>query len=385
MERSGSPPEEDPHKDHPLYWRNFEGGLLEPEYFWRDHQQWLADAGYMLRPRFREDWQPSWLKSNKLWFQCEDGDTTIRESIMDAVRISDGRIVTIKRVQKRNTPWEESTMRRFSTEPLASNPHNYAIPLYDTIQPPWDDDIVFLIMPHFIRIHKHKYATVGEAMECFRQLFEGLQFMHHNLVAHCDIQMVNILMDPVPLLSETPHPNFPKRSYDFKRKVKQRTRTECPTRYYIIDFGLSRTFTPGQDLVAPVSYGGDKSVPEYKDPARAVSNPFAIDVYCLGNMMREWFIDNSRSLDFLRPLVEDMTRKVPEERPTIDEAFKRFEELLLSLSDWTLRSRFVYRDEFLVGRMYRACRHVIRTAKYIHRGLPALPTPPALPPRKVDS
>ncbi len=91
---------------------------------------------------------------------------------MDAVRISDGRIVTIKRVQKRNTPWEESTMRRFSTEPLASNPHNYAIPLYDTIQPPWDDDIVFLIMPHFIRIHKHKYATVGEAMECFRQLFE---------------------------------------------------------------------------------------------------------------------------------------------------------------------------------------------------------------------
>lgn len=97
------------------------------------------------------------------------------------------------------------------------------------------------------------------------------------------------------------------------------------------------------------------------------------------------FLQNSRSLDFLRPLVEDMTRKVPEERPTIDEAFKRFEELLLSLSDWTLRSRFVYRDEFLVGRMYRACRHVIRTAKYIHRGLPALPTPPALPPRKVDS
>ncbi len=109
--------------------------------------------------------------------------------------------------------------------------------------------------------------------------------------------MVNILMDPVPLLSEIPHPNFPKRSYDFKRKVKQHTRTECPTRYYIIDFGLSRTFSPGQDLVAPVSYGGDKSVPEYRDPARAVSNPFAIDVYCLGNLMREWFVDVRLLLD----------------------------------------------------------------------------------------
>ena len=98
-------------------------------------------------------------------------------------------------------------------------------------------------------------------------------------------------MDPVPLLSEIPHPNFPTRSYDFKRKVKQHTRTECPTRYYIVDFGLSRTFSPGEDLVAPVSYGGDKSVPEYRDPTRAVSNPFAIDIYCLGNMIREWFID----------------------------------------------------------------------------------------------
>ncbi len=106
-------------------------------------------------------------------------------------------------------------------------------------------------------------------------------------------------MDPVPLLSEIPHPNHPKRSYDFKRKIKQSTRTESPTRYYIIDFGLSRTFSPGEELIAPVSYGGDRSVPEYKDPWRAESNPFAIDVYCLGNMMREWFVDVRLRLDYV--------------------------------------------------------------------------------------
>ena len=210
-----------------------------------------------------------------------------------------------------------------------------------------------------------------------------------------DIQLANVMMDPVPLLSEVPHPAFRQRSYDFKRKVKQHTCTECPTRFYIIDFGLSRTFSPGEDLVAPVSYGGDKSVPEYKDPSRAVSNPFAIDVYCLGNLIREWFMDVSLScssptvlssdrpqesrgcLKFLKPLVDDMTCSVPEDRPTIDEAIKRFEELLSSLSVWNLRSRYVYRDEFLVGRIYRACRHAVRTAKYLHRSLPALPTPPA--------
>ncbi len=64
---------DDPHKDHPLYWRNTQGGLLEREFFWREHQQWLADAGYMLRPRYQQDWEPSWLKSNKVYSQCEDG------------------------------------------------------------------------------------------------------------------------------------------------------------------------------------------------------------------------------------------------------------------------------------------------------------------------
>ncbi len=110
-------------------------------------------------------------------------------------------------------------------------------------------------------------------------------------------------MDPIPLLSEVPHPRDPNRSYDFKRKVKQHTRTERPTRYYIIDFGLSRKFSPGEELIAPVSYGGDKSVPEYKDPLRRVSNPFAIDVYCLGSMIREWFVDVCRCVQIDRELL----------------------------------------------------------------------------------
>ena len=86
-------------------------------------------------------------------------------------------------------------------------------------------------------------------------------------------------------------------------------------------------------------------------------------------------LQTSRSIDFLTPLIDHMTRTVPEQRPTLNEAFERFEALRLSVSEWTLRSRFVYRDGFLVGRMFRACRHVIRTATYLGRGLPALPTP----------
>ena len=94
----------------------------------------------------------------------------------------------------------------------------------------------------------------------------------------------------------------------------------------------------------------------------------------------DYLLQKSLSLDFLRPLIDDMTRTVPEERLTIEEAFTRFEGLRMSLSERTLRSRFVHRNEFVVVSMYRACRHVLRTAKYIYRGLPALPKPPPLHP-----
>ncbi|KAI1795564.1 hypothetical protein LXA43DRAFT_991115 [Ganoderma leucocontextum] len=58
---------------HPLSYMVMPGGLFEDEYFWRDHQTWLEESGYMLRPRYRVDWEPSWLKSNKDFLFCEDG------------------------------------------------------------------------------------------------------------------------------------------------------------------------------------------------------------------------------------------------------------------------------------------------------------------------
>ena len=53
------------------------GGLYGDEYLWRDHQPWLADSGYMLRPRYRPEWEPSWLKSKKSPLDCEDGESPL--------------------------------------------------------------------------------------------------------------------------------------------------------------------------------------------------------------------------------------------------------------------------------------------------------------------
>jgi hypothetical protein len=35
------------------------------EIWWRDHQEWLDGRGYMLRPRYRPGWTPSWIITKK--------------------------------------------------------------------------------------------------------------------------------------------------------------------------------------------------------------------------------------------------------------------------------------------------------------------------------
>jgi hypothetical protein len=54
---------------------DYEGGALdEHELWWRDHQKWLQECGYMLRPRYRPGWVPSWKDKPELFYLfCEDG------------------------------------------------------------------------------------------------------------------------------------------------------------------------------------------------------------------------------------------------------------------------------------------------------------------------
>jgi hypothetical protein len=76
----------------------------------------------------------------------------------------------------------------------------------------------------------------------------------------------------------------------FTGPAKYLTRTERPPKYYLIDFGISSQFDPsdGPPLERPV-VGGDKTVPEFKKSI-STYNPFPTDVYYLGNMIREQFL-----------------------------------------------------------------------------------------------
>ncbi|OBZ70888.1 hypothetical protein A0H81_09384 [Grifola frondosa] len=76
------------------------GGLMPSECYWRDSQPWLEASGYMLRPRYKPDWTPSWKDTKKPYYECEDGLESSLGHLVDAVRISDGAMVMLKKIEK---------------------------------------------------------------------------------------------------------------------------------------------------------------------------------------------------------------------------------------------------------------------------------------------
>lgn len=351
--------------------------VIRPEEeFWRDHQKWLQEKGYMLRPRYMPDWVPSWKGTSKEYYDCEDGRTIKRQHLLDATRLSDGELVLLKRISKTIHPLEVEIMLYFCSESMATHPHNHAIPLYEVLELPEDPDKVIMVMPLLRRFNDPQFQTVGEVVEFFRQIFEGLHFMHQCHVAHRDCMDLNIMMDPKPMFPQMFHPMSPHATRDWKRKVKYSTRTARPTKYLFIDFGLSRKYDSIDGPIREdIIFGGDKTVPEFQDPNLEPQDPFPTDVYYIGNMIREEFLQNSHSVDFMQPLVADMVQDDPTKRPTMDEVVERFNEILSSLGWRTLRSRYTPMYEWPSTRIYRSIRHFIRTTIYILTFRKAMPTP----------
>ena len=106
----------------------------------------------------------------------------------------------------------------------------------------------------------------------------------------------NIMLDPSTMYPESFHPVEIDLSRDFRRNAKWYSRTRRPSRYLLIDFGLSRRYDPANGPPLDRTYrGGDKSAPEHQDLTRPC-NPFPTDVYYLGNLIREGYVQVQASL-----------------------------------------------------------------------------------------
>ncbi|KAN0105408.1 Protein kinase-like domain containing protein [Russula decolorans] len=361
-----------PFLDDPIPGRQ-PGDVGETEKWWVERQEALERAGYMLRPRYRPGWQPSWTGTGKFYLNFEDGQSITMRLGMDATRISDGRQVILKGLLTEEGPYELEINKLFSTEPLASNLRNHCVRLLDVIELP--DNAPILVHPLLRPYDDPRFQTYGEFITFFAQICEGVQFMHENNVAHRDCTAGNIMFDPSNMYPESFHPVEMNRSKDFRRKAKWYSRTRRPTKYLLIDFGLSRRYDPanGPPLDKPYR-GGDKSAPEHRD-TEIFCNPFPTDVYYLGNLVREECIQQFRGFEFMEPLVTDMVQTDPTKRPTMDEVVTRVSEIRGKLSTWKLRSRIARKYELWPLAAWRSVRHWYRTVGYVLGRKAAIPEP----------
>jgi hypothetical protein len=127
-------------------------------------------------------------------------------------------------------------------------------------------------------------------------------------LSHRDCTRLNIMLDPANMYPDSFHPVDMRRSKDFRHKVKGYSRTWRPTRYFLIDFGLSRRYDPadGPPLDDPLR-GGDSTAPEHQD-GKTPCNPFPTDVYYLGNLVRRYYIQVRVFSSFIGYLPDQVPR-----------------------------------------------------------------------------
>ncbi|KIK55697.1 hypothetical protein GYMLUDRAFT_47653 [Collybiopsis luxurians FD-317 M1] len=355
--------------------------LGEDEEFWRDHYDWLKEKGYQLRPRYQPGWSPSWKGTTKISILQEDYQFSNHPFLLDAVRIRDGKLVMLRRSDPESLSDELKISRIFSSEPVSSDPRNHCVPIYETLQlghdtpdAPGRNKIV--VMPYLVRWNVN-FQSVGEVVDFCSQIFEGMQLMHSLHIAHNDVKALNIMMDWFPLYASPPHPSDGSMNRDWSGRARPRSRTRHPIKYYFIDYNLCKQFEPHSNLLQLPGYGGDQRVPEFR--RKEMCDPFAVDVYCLGNVIRNKFLVGDEwdapkyNLRFLNTLVSEMTHDNPKKRPNMDQVVSRFAELRKSLSWWKLRLRVSDRNEHLFFRILFTPTHYIRQTSYIIRRIPAIP------------
>ena len=82
------------------------------------------------------------------------------------------------------------------------------------------------------------------------------------------------------------HPKKVLRKPDLSGPAKFYTRTQRPSKYFIIDFGMSRRYESDNDspVEATVTENGVQD-----------QNPFQVDVYLAGELLRQGFLDVSQT------------------------------------------------------------------------------------------
>ncbi|TDL22815.1 hypothetical protein BD410DRAFT_747977, partial [Rickenella mellea] len=315
------------------------GTLTPSEEKWRAMQPFLAANGYTLRPRYQPGWVPSWIDRQKLkYYESPEDSYFLRNpSVMDATRF-DKTQVFLKFVRWNSDSHEVRVIRRLNGAELRRDPRNHCIELLDILYPDNFPEYCLLVMPMCTSSSYPKFRRVSETVEFFHQILEGVAFLHEQNMVHRDICMNNIVTDSKDLFPHGCHPQKNSLNADCTWTSYPRKRSQAHIRYTFVDFGLSAWYESEKERVPEVApWGQDRSAPEL---SRDVPyDGFKLDVYCMGNLMRHWVEQTWHNMEYLRPLVEMMTRRGPKDRLSAADALAIFGKIRSQLPSTFLVKR----------------------------------------------
>ncbi|KAH8115228.1 kinase-like domain-containing protein [Phellopilus nigrolimitatus] len=346
--------------------------LQTHEAWWRDRSAFLELKEYRLRPRLRPGWTPSWYSNGKAVYECEDVLDNKERVLTDATRLSDGVQVAIKKVSSR----EARIAMMFSTSESFSDPMNHCVPIIDHLIDNSDNEQEYIVMPLLRSFDSPEFYSVTELLDFARQTLEGLVYIHRRGVAHRDLSDYNILMDGNAMYPHGFHPN-PSWQFllpDASDIADYKYRSDVPSvRYYFADFGISAIFEdPNEPHLVHGIDGLDRDVPEL-DGHLEFHDPFPVDVFTLGNQYRKSFLDKYTNAEFMRPLVDAMTREDPTKRLLAEEALIQFERIEGRVNGVSARWRLRPREERATWRLAREIYTVMREISYLTKKLLSKP------------
>lgn len=95
--------------------------------------------------------------------------------LLDAMRVSDGTYVYMKRISQtegKGTQEELGIMQYLLSEPLNADARDHSVPILDVLQLPNEKGEWIVVMPMLRPFYSPKFATFGEAIALFTQVFE---------------------------------------------------------------------------------------------------------------------------------------------------------------------------------------------------------------------
>ena len=95
----------------------------------------------------------------------------------DATLMKDNSHVILKRIERTDDalPDEVQIMQYLTSRPLSSERDNHCVPLLAVLEPPSVPSQVILVMPVLRPYDDPDFETIGEGLECLRQI---LKVMH---------------------------------------------------------------------------------------------------------------------------------------------------------------------------------------------------------------